>query len=69
MTAFYAFSILSTGSARCQLENHYGKAQMGELVFICFFPYQTKMRNYYLNVSKFLDQEIGHEPLVSLASN
>ena len=49
------------------------KAWMGEQIFISFpaapTPYQTKMHNYYLDVSNSLDQEIGHEPLINLESN
>lgn len=43
---------------------------MGEKIFISFFPpYHTKMHNYCFSVSKFFDQEIGHEALISPESN
>lgn len=42
---------------------------MGEPIFISFFPLSNKMHSYYLNDSKSLDQEMGHEPLFRFESN
>lgn len=67
VTGVYAFSILLTSSAGCQRITK--KGSDGRTNFYFFIPYQNKMHSYYLNVSKPLDQEMGHEPQFSLESN